>query len=322
MENDDDLLLLQNFIYGKFHTWDEICVFLKSLAKEYPQWVNIEAIGTTFEQRSIFMVTISSSFDNADKPSIFIEAGMHAREWLAPAVVMYSIGQLVTNSLYWKLIEETRWYFVPVANPDGYAYSHTTDRLWRKTRSPTLFPYCFGIDCNRNFDSHWSEAGSSKNPCSAVYHGPEPFSEPETSAIKEIVTRNASHIKLFLSVHSYGQAIVYPWSHDTNNSDDLEDLEKIVKEVVKSMESINGNLYRYGNAYKLTNCLAGGTSFDWAKEKAGIKYSYTIELPPDNTRSLGFLAERNEILPAAKEFFDGLQTFQKCIHKEFLQNGN
>ena len=33
-----------------------------------------------------------------------------------------------------ELVDGLDWYIVPVVNPDGYAYSWTDDRLWRKTR--------------------------------------------------------------------------------------------------------------------------------------------------------------------------------------------
>ena len=26
------------------------------------------------------------------------------------------------------------WYVAPLLNPDGYEYSHTNDRMWRKNR--------------------------------------------------------------------------------------------------------------------------------------------------------------------------------------------
>ena len=33
-----------------------------------------------------------------------------------------------------ELVDGLDWYIVPVVNPDGYAYSWSDDRLWRKTR--------------------------------------------------------------------------------------------------------------------------------------------------------------------------------------------
>ena len=63
-------------------------------------------------------------------------AGIHAREWITPATLTYMIHELVENPLkYDWILDEFDWYFVPVINPDGYAYTHSRNRLWRKTRS-------------------------------------------------------------------------------------------------------------------------------------------------------------------------------------------
>lgn len=61
---------------------------------------------------------------------------MHAREWIAPAVATFILSQLVEkNSSYAALLNSSDWMILPMANPDGYEYSHVSDRLWRKTRS-------------------------------------------------------------------------------------------------------------------------------------------------------------------------------------------
>ena len=33
-----------------------------------------------------------------------------------------------------ELVDQLDWYIVPCVNPDGYAYTWSEDRLWRKTR--------------------------------------------------------------------------------------------------------------------------------------------------------------------------------------------
>ena len=61
---------------------------------------------------------------------------MHAREWISTAVSTYIISQLVErNENYTRLLDTSDWIIMPVSNPDGYEYTHTRDRLWRKTRS-------------------------------------------------------------------------------------------------------------------------------------------------------------------------------------------
>lgn len=46
---------------------------------------------------------------------------------------------------------------IPVANPDGYEYSMTENRFWRKTRSrnATVNKWCVGADANRNWGYRW-----------------------------------------------------------------------------------------------------------------------------------------------------------------------
>ena len=65
--------------------------------------------------------------------------------------------------------------------------------MWRKTRSNpsgyNLYSSCIGADPNRNFGYKWGGQGASKNPCSETYRGPYAFSERETAAIRNFLTR-------------------------------------------------------------------------------------------------------------------------------------
>ena len=74
-------------------------------------------------------------------------------------------GHGVDRELTW-LVDNVDWYFLPVFNPDGYVYSWTKDRLWRKNRaihntSNKNSSQCVGVDLNRNWDAHW--AGKAPN---------------------------------------------------------------------------------------------------------------------------------------------------------------
>ena len=110
-----------------------------------------------------------------------------------------------------------------MVNPDGYLYTQTDNRLWRKTRKPNGNG-CFGTDANRNFGFHWGTGGSSSDPCSDTYMGSEPFSEIETANMRDWLTANKDMIKFYNNVHSYSQLILLPWGwgyDEPENNDDL-----------------------------------------------------------------------------------------------------
>ncbi len=71
-----------------------------------------------------------------DKPALYIHGGIHAEEWISPAVVTYFVNELTEtmNDDKMDLIDNLDWYIIPVANPDGYEYTRVGDRFWRKNR--------------------------------------------------------------------------------------------------------------------------------------------------------------------------------------------
>lgn len=118
-------------------------------------------------------------------------------------------------------------YILPVANPDGYEYTHTVDRLWRKNRGGVGKGRCAGVDLNRNFGYKWGGQGASRQPCSEIFAGTSAFSEPETMAQFKFMDQTAANFQGFLTFHSYGQYILYPWGYDRVVPPDYKDLDRV-----------------------------------------------------------------------------------------------
>ena len=185
-----------------------------------------EIIGNSTEGRSLRLLKVCKEACG-NKPAMFIQGGIHAQEWITPAVVMYIAHSLTLNisAKNQDLVNKLDWYILPVLNPDGYYHTRPEDpeqdRLWRKTKSPTLTDgylswgmivnSCGGTDLNRNWDFHWGEIGSSNDICDDEYRGPHPFSEPETAAVSKFLLAHKDEIKFFNDVHSYSQLILLPW---------------------------------------------------------------------------------------------------------------
>lgn len=166
---------------------------------------------------------------NPRNKAIWIDGGIHAREWISPASVTYFVNDLIEK---WDdqpaHIRNVNWYVLPVHNPDGYEYSHRSDRLWRKNRGGA--GSCFGVDLNRNYGYKWGGKGTSRNPCQEIFAGRAGFSEPETAAVKRFFDSNQGKFSAFLTFHSYGQYILHPWGYDDVVPPDYKDLDRVGKE--------------------------------------------------------------------------------------------
>lgn len=103
-----------------YWSYEEMKSFTIRLAQQYPNLVKRDVIGQSIEGRDIFGLRISSGSDFGRKPIIFIDAGVHAREWVGHQSALYLINQLVTNATVTaELVSKVDWVIVPIANPDG-----------------------------------------------------------------------------------------------------------------------------------------------------------------------------------------------------------
>ncbi|PNJ72800.1 CPB1 isoform 2 [Pongo abelii] len=201
--------------YEKYNNWETIEAWTQQVATENPALISRSVIGTTFEGRAIYLLKVGKAGQN--KPAIFMDCGFHAREWISPAFCQWFVREAVRT--YGREIQVTEllnkldFYVLPVLNIDGYIYTWTKSRFWRKTRSTHAGSSCIGTDPNRNFDAGWCEIGASRNPCDETYCGPAAESEKETKALADFIRNNLSSIKAYLTIHSYSQMMIYPYSY-------------------------------------------------------------------------------------------------------------
>lgn len=129
IDNENPLTKASNtFGWTSYHALEEIYKWLDSLAEQYPEKVTGVLGGKTYEGREIKGVKLSFG---QNRSAVFIEGGIHAREWISPATVTYLLNEFLTsdNKDIKKLAESYDWYIFPVVNPDGYVYTHTTVRV-------------------------------------------------------------------------------------------------------------------------------------------------------------------------------------------------
>ncbi|KAI9553939.1 hypothetical protein GHT06_019210 [Daphnia sinensis] len=294
-ENEEDLMSRNGhtLTWERYHSLEDIDSYLEYLKLTFPNFVTVTEIGRTTEGRPIKAVRFHQEGGRSDKKTILIDAGIHAREWITPATITYMMREIVENpQQYDCIMNQFDWLFVPVLNPDGYAYTHSHNRIPKASLS------CTGADANRNFDYHWLTGGSSRNPCSDTFAGAKPFSEPESRALRDLVLDNKDHLAMYISLHAYSQMWLIPWGHKQEKPEDFSDLYSLAKTGSNALESVNGVNYLIGSIPDLLY-VASGSSIDWVKGAVGVKYTYTLELR-DSGR-FGFLLPARQIVPSGKE---------------------
>ncbi|XP_045612099.2 carboxypeptidase B isoform X1 [Procambarus clarkii] len=308
----------QQMDWNTYHNMDDIEGFIGWVNATQGNLVRVLPAATTAEGRRVLVVKLTDPNSPGPKKKIWIEGGIHAREWISPAVSTYILNLLVTDESWRDLLKVTEWYIVPVANPDGYQYTFTSDRarLWRKNRRDNGSPdgRCKGVDLNRNWNLKWG-VGASKNPCSETYRGDSPFSEPETRGLQAMM-KEVGDIDLFITFHSFGQTILYPWGWTRNPPANVKQLKNLAKKFADTVREMSRGEteYEIGGSGPLYG-LASGATDDWAYGALGVPYSYTIELPDQGQYQ--FLLPESRISSTVVETAAGI----KCMIGSLTNTG-
>ncbi|XP_075055824.1 carboxypeptidase B2 [Mixophyes fleayi] len=300
--------------YEQYHPLEDIYFWMEQMIAKHSDMLERIKIGESFEKRPLYVLKVTGKEKTAQN-AIWIDCGIHAREWVAPAFCLWFVGHAVEfygkDEYIKNLLKYADFYVLPVMNADGYHYSWTSNRMWRKNRSKHPNSNCYGVDLNRNFNAGWCGSGASSNPCHETFCGRFPESEPEVSAVADFIRQKKDIIKGYITIHSYSQMVLFPYSYTREKSKDHDELLQLANKVTDGIRSTSRNRYISGPGAD-TIYLAPGGSDDWAYD-LGIKYSFTIELRDKGT--YGFLLPPTLIKATCSEALTGVKIISAHIVK-------
>lgn len=222
---------------------EEIESALEVMSHDHPDLAQLITLpNTTYEGRTCHAIRLSAGATPKRTGVLFI-GGVHAREWGSSDILISFMENLVfaythntgltfegksyTATEIQRIMQTVDIYIFPNVNPDGKTYSQS-GHDWRKNRRPLGSD--IGIDVNRNYDFLWDANqyfdpsmyfGYLYSPSSQTYHGPTPFSEAESRNVRWLID-TCPNIAFFVDFHSYGQKIMYNWSHDEIQTSEME----------------------------------------------------------------------------------------------------
>jgi hypothetical protein len=278
----------------------------------YDDFVELRDIGDTIEGRDIWAIRMTDGIAGVPlntRPAVLYQGTTHAREWISTEVTMRLLNWFLAeqtggNTEVANLLGSRELWFLPVVNPDGYEYTFTTERLWRKNlrdnNGDTMITNLDGVDLNRNYAEHWNydEEGSSSPFSSETYRGIRPESEPESAADATLI-RTMGDFKFAISYHSFGQLLLYPqgWQTLTATADDPIYLALSGIDTDPAIPGYNPGV---GADLYTTN----GEFTDWAHGEENV-LSWTPELS-EGCAGCGFEFPDNEA-KVQQEFEDNLE---------------
>ncbi|XP_030612634.1 carboxypeptidase A6 [Archocentrus centrarchus] len=301
--------------YEVYHSLEEIQSWMFMMNATHSNLVDMFSIGKSYEGRPLYVLQLGKR-RRPQKKAVWIDCGVHAREWIGPAFCQWFVKEAVNSfqydSVMTRLLSQLNFYIMPVFNVDGYRFSWTTDRFWRKTRSKNHKFHCRGVDANRNWKVKWCDEGASSHPCDDTYCGPFPESEPEVKAVAKFLRKHKKRMKAYISIHAYAQMLLYPYSYKYATIPNFNCVESAAHNAVTALYSAYGVRYRYGPA-STTLYVSSGSSIDWAYRN-GIPYAFAFELR--DTGYFGFLLPESLINPTCTETMRAVKAIASGLLKK------
>lgn len=127
----------------RYYRYRELTDLLHRWTQEYPGLLAIESIGTSYEGRDIWALTLTDRASGAPetKPAYFVDANIHADEVTGVATVLWLLHHVLTgaghDAAIDRLLRETTIYLVPAVNVDAMDLGLAEDQeFYRSSRRP------------------------------------------------------------------------------------------------------------------------------------------------------------------------------------------
>ncbi len=316
---------------GSYRSLAAIETFIDNLEENFSALAKKFALGTTYEGRTIWAVKISDNVETDEaEPELLFMGLHHAREWPSVEICLFLADSLTkgygSDSAITDIVNNREIWIVPCVNPDGYHYCHDLGNDWRQNRR--YFPEfgTYGVDLNRNYNTsgngvdegEWGSINGSSTthfPEYSVYCGPEPFSEAETKAIRDLVL--SRNFIIGVSYHTYSELLMWPWGYSV--SDTIPD-NSVAASVGQTMASLittqdgtdhytpEQTAFLYPTTGDVDGWLYGFSFYSLSKNLL----SYTVEAGSE------FIPPESQLDQLVRENFDG--AFYLCTVADSIEN--
>lgn len=287
---------------GGYFTLSELDSHISVMEHKYPEIFKIrDTIGLSVQGRPIYALKVSDHVNtDEEEVEVLYTALHHAREPVSLSQLVYYLYYLLENySLNAEvkaLVDNSELYFIPVVNPDGYAYNQQTNPggggYWRKNRKKNP-DGSYGVDLNRNYGYNWglNDTGSSGTTVSPTYRGLQAFSEPETRTVRDFCLKR--QFAAALNYHAFGDLLIYPWGPDPGPSTTPDQM--LFVEMAEALTF--SNRYRHGTSFETLRYSVNGDANDWMYGEQNLKNKIMSFVPEVGTGTDGFWPLKNRILP-------------------------
>jgi hypothetical protein len=297
-----------NSFFDCFRPASEVFTFLDAIAENSNYVTKIAQASSTIEGENIPVYKVFTG--GSGKKAIYIQGLIHAREWIAGSSVFFTIASLVDDlhagvQDVVKLLEKFDFYFTPILNIDGYKYTWTGSRYWRKNRRQHKNGR-YGVDLNRNFPPQaFFNKDKETDTGSDTYPGTAPLSEPEVDGIWSFLKK--LNLGGAVDVHSYGALVLRPYGNQAADPDEpYKSKVKMIGDSVRDAIQKAGRP-RYTSEpsrdlYYAYGCFDDGLYME-LKEKVPV---FTIEVEGSS-----FVASQSTIRPVGRGIYAGLLEFAR-----------
>ncbi len=111
--------------FDRYYRYEELSQLLQAFASEYPQLVQLESLGKSYEGRDIWLITVTNQATGAasDKPALWADGNIHASEVSASTACLHLLNKLTTHygqdPQITRCLDTRAFYICPRMNPDG-----------------------------------------------------------------------------------------------------------------------------------------------------------------------------------------------------------